>query len=239
MKFVNRKALLLLALSISSQGYAAVALDRTRVIFDGNQNSTSVVIANNNEKLPYLAQSWIEDADGKKINSPLTVVPPLQRLEPGKKSQIRIDALPAINTLPKDRESLYYFNLREIPPRTDKPNTLQIALQTKVKIFYRPAAIVPDEKLYLNPWQEKMVLNLQGKKVIVENPTPYYITLANVQREMKGKTLAGFQPVMVSPFGKADLGVTAEAIGNKPLLTYINDYGGRPELPFNCSATKC
>ncbi len=31
--------------------------------------------------------------------------------------------------LPQDRETVYYFNLREIPPKSNKPNTLQIALQ--------------------------------------------------------------------------------------------------------------
>lgn len=37
-------------------------------------------IANNNTELPYLAQGWIEDEQGNKITSPLTVLPPVQRL---------------------------------------------------------------------------------------------------------------------------------------------------------------
>ncbi|MDP4360542.1 fimbria/pilus periplasmic chaperone, partial [Escherichia coli] len=91
----------------------------------------------------YLAQGWIENAQGEKITEPFTVLPPVQRVEPGAKSQVKIQALPSVASLPQDRESVYYFNLREIPPKSDKPNTLQLALQTRIKLFYRPKAIIP------------------------------------------------------------------------------------------------
>ena len=106
----------LAGLLVAQQTSAAIALDRTRVIFNGDDKSVSMSISNENKQLPYLAQGWIEDADGKKISSPLTVLPPVQRLEPGAKSQVKVQGLPAANTLPQDRETLFYFNLREIPP---------------------------------------------------------------------------------------------------------------------------
>ncbi|SWW02280.1 fimbrial protein StfD [Klebsiella pneumoniae] len=96
---------------------AAIALDRTRVIFDGSQKSVSLNISNQNKQLPYLAQGWIEDEQGNKIQSPLTVLPPVQRIEPGKPSQVKIQGMPATKNLPQDRETVYYFNLREIPQR--------------------------------------------------------------------------------------------------------------------------
>lgn len=74
---------------------AAIALDRTRVIFDGSQKSVSLNISNQNKQLPYLAQGWIEDEQGNKIQSPLTVLPPVQRIEPGKPSQVKIRGMPA------------------------------------------------------------------------------------------------------------------------------------------------
>ena len=66
----------LLALGLSQSANAAVGLDRTRVIFEGGKDATSVNITNNNTQLPYLAQGWIEDEAGNKITSPLTVLPP-------------------------------------------------------------------------------------------------------------------------------------------------------------------
>ncbi len=232
-------ALVLLGLGLGHNAYAAVGLDRTRVIFDGGKDATSVNITNNNTQLPYLAQGWIEDENGEKITSPLIVLPPVQRLEPGKQSQVKVQALPAAKALPQDRETVYYFNLREIPPRSDKPNTLQVALQTRIKLFYRPQAIAPSQQDLSNPWQEKLTLTLKGERYQVNNPTPYYVTLVDARSSKDGKTVAGFEPLMVPPRGALTLGPTAKALGTAPYLAYVNDYGGRPMLAFTCRGQTC
>ena len=236
---LTRQAFVLLALGLSQSAYAAVGLDRTRVIFDGSKDATSVNITNNNTQLPYLAQGWIEDEDGKKITTPLIVLPPVQRLEPGKQSQVKVQALPAAKLLPQDRETVYYFNLREIPPRSDKPNTLQIALQTRIKLFYRPQAIAPSQQDLSNPWQEKLTLTRQGDRYQVNNPTPYYVTLVDARSSREGKTVPEFEPLMIPPKGTSILGPTVKAIGTTPYLAYVNDYGGRPMLAFTCSGDTC
>lgn len=232
-------ALTLFALGLSQSTEAAVGLDRTRVIFDGGKDATSVNITNNNTQLPYLAQGWIEDEEGNKITSPLIVLPPVQRLEPGKQSQVKVQALPAAKSLPQDRETVYYFNLREIPPRSDKSNTLQIALQTRIKLFYRPQAITPSQQDLSNPWQEKLTLTRQGDRYQVNNPTPYYVSLVDARSSKDGKTVPGFEPLMISPKGTQTLGPTAKALGDAPYLAYVNDYGGRPLLAFTCSGGVC
>jgi P pilus assembly chaperone PapD len=218
------------------QAFAAIALDRTRVIFNGDQKSISLSISNQNKELPYLAQGWIEDAAGNKVTSPLMVLPPLQRVEPGAKSQVKIQAAPEAATLPQDRESLFYFNLREIPPKSSKPNTLQIALQTRIKLFYRPAALVTRD---VATWQAKLTLTRVGDRYQVNNPTPYFITLASASASLEGKDIPGVNPVMVAPKGNVMLGGSAAALGSTPVLTYINDYGGRPKLVFGCNGATC
>lgn len=233
------QAFALLVLGLSQSTNAAVGLDRTRVIFDGGKEATSVNITNNNTQLPYLAQGWIEDEDGKKITTPLIVLPPVQRLEPGKQSQVKVQALPAAKMLPQDRETVFYFNLREIPPRSDKANTLQIALQTRIKLFYRPQAIAPSQQDLSNPWQEKLTLTREGEHYKVNNPTPYYVTLVDARSSKDGKTVPGFEPLMVPPKGALALGPTAKALGTTPYLSYVNDYGGRPVLAFTCSGDTC
>ncbi len=227
----------LLGVLVAQQAEAAIALDRTRVIFDGSQSSVSLSVSNQNKQLPYLAQGWIEDEQGNKIQSPLTVLPPVQRIEPGKPSQVKIQALPVAKTLPQDRETLYYFNLREIPPKSNKPNTLQIALQTRIKLFYRPAGIAMEKNAA--PPQEQMTLSKQGDKYVVNNPTPYYITLVDASSKKGGEGVKGFEPMMLPPKGSLPLAVSAASIGNNPVLTYVNDYGGRPQLSFNCAGTSC
>jgi chaperone protein PapD len=224
---------------MAQQASAAIALDRTRVIFDGGHPSMSLNITNENHDLPYLAQGWLEDASGQKINSPLMVLPPLQRVEPGAKSQIKIQATPAAALLRQDRESLYYFNLREIPPRSDKPNTLQLALQTRIKLFYRPAALAATQNDYANPWQTKLTLTRSGDHYQVNNPTPYYVTILGASPGLKGSDIPGFEAMMVSPKDSVPLKGSAAALGNTPVLTYINDFGGHPRLEFQCTGTQC
>jgi len=232
-------ALTFLAICLPNLANAAIGLDRTRVVFDGGKDAVSMNIVNNNTELPYLAQGWIEDEQGNKITSPLTVLPPVQRLEPGKRSQIKVQALPGAKLLAQDRETVYYFNLREIPPRSDKSNTLQIALQTRIKLFYRPASIMPSQQELSNPWQEKLTLTREGTQYKVNNPTPYYITLVDATSGKDAKTAADFEPIMVPPKGSMLLGPTAAVLGATPYLTYINDYGGRPTLAFTCNGNNC
>lgn len=229
----------ILSTLIMSSAQAAVALDRTHAIITGDDKSISLNISNENKQLPYLAQGWIENAQGEKITDPFTVLPPVQRVEPGAKSQVKIQALPSVAALPQDRESVYYFNLREIPPKSDKPNTLQLALQTRIKLFYRPKAIIPTREQMDNPWQEKVTLTRQGDQYTLVNPTPYYVTIVDAVPRKDGKTVTGFEPVMVAPKGSQVMPVSATALGNSPVLTYINDYGGRPTLTFSCQGNQC
>nr|WP_261457523.1 fimbria/pilus periplasmic chaperone [Serratia fonticola] len=221
----------------AQQAQAAIALDRTRVIFDGSQKSVSLNVSNQNKQLPYLAQGWIEDEQGNKIQSPLTVLPPVQRIEPGKPSQVKVQALPAAKLLKQDRETVYYFNLREIPPKSTKANTLQIALQTRIKLFYRPASIEIDKNA--SPPQEQLTLSKQGDKYQVNNPTPYYVTIVDASSKKDGAGVKDFEPMMVPPKGSLPLTVSAASVGNSPVLTYINDYGGRPQLSFSCNGSTC
>ena len=55
-------ALAALLSTVSLAAHASVTPDRTRLVFNESDKSISVTLRNNNEKLPYLAQSWLEDA---------------------------------------------------------------------------------------------------------------------------------------------------------------------------------
>ncbi|MGP3590258.1 fimbrial biogenesis chaperone [Vagococcus sp. WN89Y] len=220
--------------TIIPSAQAAISLDRTRAIFDGAGKSMSLFITNDNKQLPYLAQAWLENERQEKITTgPLVVTPPVQRLEPDKKSQVRITATPDINKLPQDRESLFYFNLREIPPKSDKPNVLQIALQTKIKLFYRPKAIEAKPNAV---WQDKLILYKVADGFRIENPTPYYITVIGLGGSEKEAKEGKFTTVMLAP--KSEQTIKTEKY-SAPYLSYINDYGGRPILRFTCNATRC
>ncbi|MGQ7951710.1 fimbria/pilus periplasmic chaperone, partial [Providencia huashanensis] len=157
----------------------------------------------------------------------------------GESSQVKIQSLPDVSTLPQDRESVYYFNLREIPPRSKEPNVLQIALQTRIKLFYRPKALYATRTDLENPWQEKITLTRKGDTYEVTNPTAYFVTIIDASSKVGGDTIKQFEPLMVAPKSNGTLKGSASALGVKPVLTYINDYGGRPKLTFGCTGKTC
>lgn len=216
----------------SQSTFAAIALDRTRAVFNGSEKNLVLNISNDNKKEPYLAQAWLEDTHGKKLTDYLVVTPPMQRIEAGAKSMIRITALPSVSSLPQDRESLFYFSVREVPPRSDRPNVLQLALQTRIKLFYRPAGIIPER---FSRQDDKLVLHKVSGGYRVENPTPYYMTLLGI-RGQGGSTDKGFKAVMIAPMSSET--VKSSATGNPSIIT-INDFGGKPVLPFRCEGTVC
>lgn len=224
---------------VSHSSQAAVTLDRTRAVFDGANKSMSLNITNQNKVLPYLAQAWIEDESGNKLSGPIVALPPLQRVESLAKGQVKLQLTDDARSLPQDRESIFYFNLREIPPKSSKANTLQIALQTRIKLFYRPAALQLSRGNAQDLWQKKLVLTRRGQGYRVSNPSPYYVTLAAAYTQSGGKPVTGFDPVMIAPFSESPLTVKAGALGDKPVLTWINDYGGRPKLMFSCLHDVC
>jgi P pilus assembly chaperone PapD len=151
--FLRFGAALLLMIGMTYPTFAAVNLDRTRIIYNASDKSVSVMLENQSKDLPYLAQVWLENEQGEKITSPLVALPPMQRIDAGQKSQIRILQLPETAGLPKDRESLFYFNVREVPPKSDMANVMQVAIQSRVKLFFRPVEL---RKLVKGHWQEQL-----------------------------------------------------------------------------------
>ena len=133
MTFIKGLPLMLLTISLGCN--AAVQPDRTRIVFNANDKATSLRIENQSDKLPYLAYSWIENEKGEKSDALLVALPPIQRLEPKATSQVRVVKQASTTQLPGDRETLFFYNMREIPPAPDKSSDhaiLQVAIQSRI-----------------------------------------------------------------------------------------------------------
>jgi P pilus assembly chaperone PapD len=216
--------------------HAAINLDRTRIIFPESDKASSLKIDNQSKALPYLALSWIEDANGRKEDSHFMALPPIQRIEAGASSQVRIVKQAAVNQLPKDRESLFYFNLREVPPKSssasDERSVMQVAMQSRIKLFWRPKAITkkPGELAEM-----RMEISANAKGLTVHNPTPYYITLAWLSKNAKAM-LPGFDSLMIAPFATATT-PTGDYHGDYYSIGYIDDYGALKKVDVKCTGT--
>ncbi|SPZ21951.1 Chaperone protein papD precursor [Providencia rettgeri] len=232
--FLLLTSVFMLTISVISAANAAVTLDRTRIIFDGNQSSINITIRNDNPELPYLAQSWLENALEQKLETgPIIATPPIQRMEPKSTSLVRLSTAPDIAKLPQDRESLFYYNLREIPPKSSEAGVLQIALQSRVKLFYRPESIVAQSK---TDWTKYITLTATSSGYTLDNPTPFYLTVIGIGNSQKQSEESDFDAVMIPP--KSNQLIKSSKFST-PYLTYINDYGGKPSLAFKCQASKC
>ncbi|EHP1067845.1 molecular chaperone [Escherichia coli] len=218
--------------SLVSLSHASVSLGGTRVIYnEGKRDASIIVYSTSDETSPYLIQSFI-DNDGEKGNLksteklPFIVTPPLFRLEPGKENTLRI--VKTGGDLPNDRESVFWLNVKAIPGIDKKnrtENSLKLTLKNRVKLFYRPASILTNKK------NEKTFEDVRfiksGSALIVDNPTPYYISFSQLKVGGK-KVVTDF--VMTPPKGKAHYPLPHDSSGVDVEWSTITDYGSVSEI---------
>ncbi len=227
------KGLPLILLTVSTGSYAAVQPDRTRIVFNANDKATSLRIENQSDKLPYLAYSRIENEKGEKSDDLLVALPPIQRLEPKATSQVRIVKQASTPKLPGDRETLFYYNMREIPPAPDKSSdhaVLQIAIQSRIKLFWRPATLRKKTGEHV---ELQLQVSQQSNQLTLKNPTAYYLTIAYPGQNEKG-VLPGFKTTMVAPFGSVTTH-TGSYNGSQFYLGYMDDYGALRMTTPDCN----
>ncbi|HCL5252127.1 TPA: fimbrial chaperone [Salmonella enterica] len=197
--------------------FAGIVVGGTRVIFHSDSPDTTISVYNKETAIPYLIQVWVDPFDkNDKSKPPFTAIPPVSRLEPSQEKILRL--IKTSGELPKDRESVFWLNVKNIPPSSNKKDvsSLEIAIKTRIKLFWRPASIK------LTP--EKAVPNVkfsrQGNELIMENRNPIHISIMSV--EVDGKDV----PVdMIKPFEILHLPLPAGVSGHSVVWHFINDYG--------------
>jgi len=215
--------------------HASVVITGTRVIFNAAQGETTVRLTNDNSR-PALVEAWIDDGD---INStpdtartPFLITPPLFRMDPDKDQSLRILFVPGAQPLPGDRESVFWLNVLEIPPKATGPeyagkNYLQFAIRNRIKLFYRPAKLQGDPLAAPDRLTFKAMAR-QGAALEIHNPTPYYVTISSLSLGANPKPSGGADG-MVAPFGDLQLKLKdagrAPGAGTPIVFTTINDYG--------------
>lgn len=209
------------------QAAEGLKLPQTRVIFNAGDKSATAGIQNLS-RIPYLVKAEVRNIYEQtgQLPVPFGVVPPLFRLEPQSQYTVRILPLSDMN-LPSDRESVFYLSFLAIPS-TVKPGEpgggaavsarVSVGLQTLIKLFYRPAAL----PMSVREAEGKLVFHTGLDMVVMENPTPYYLTLNTLT--LKGQdidlTKSG---AMIAPFSEKTYHILGKS--NTAAYTVINDYG--------------
>ncbi|WPE28326.1 MULTISPECIES: molecular chaperone [Pseudomonas] len=209
-----------------SPAQAALTIDSTRIVHGTDSRNSSVIVANPSNST-FAAQAWVNTEEDDTVTPvPLIASPALFRLDPGKQQMVQINRLP--NDLPEDRESLFYFNVQEIPQQLEtNANLLNIALRTRIKLFYRPSHLKsrPEEHLKALKWS---VQTLNGKaNLVVDNPSPYHFTFNQVQVGAHNLQARA----MVAPFSQQMYPLPGKQLAPDTKVTFsiINDYGATSE----------
>ncbi|MGQ7933291.1 fimbria/pilus periplasmic chaperone [Paraburkholderia sp. D1E] len=220
---------------LAGSAQASVTIGGTRVVYPLEQREVTVKLDNDSHN-PSLVQVWMDDgnADAKpgEIKVPFVITPPIFRMDPKKAQTLRV--MYSGEALPQDRESVYWLNVLDIPPKangTADANSLQLAYRTRIKVFVRPAKLPgkPEDAPAQLSWKVVASQDGKGEAVSVSNPTPYYVSFSEVDVESDGHTFKNEQGGMVAPRASVVLPVAkmnGVSAGSKVHYTAISDYGG-------------
>ena len=125
-------------LLLSSAAISGVEIGGTRLIYNSSGSQAAISVSNP-DNTPYLIQSWVSSNENSDDgDSPFITTPPLFKLNPHAQNSVRVMLIG--NSVPQDRESVYWLNIKSIPSSSaDAKNELLIAVKSKMKVFYRPS----------------------------------------------------------------------------------------------------
>ncbi|WP_273828492.1 fimbrial biogenesis chaperone [Pseudomonas sp. SBT1-2] len=223
---ISRLTLAVFALFFSAFSKAGVNLENTRVVLAEPSKEASLVIKNSATE-DLIIHSWIEAAE-RSEDVPFAITPVLKRLGGGQQQVLRI--LYGGKGLPTDKESIFWLNVREVPQKARKENVLQIAVQQRLKLFYRPAGL--PGKVTDAPQQLKWrLLTKEGSPHLqVSNPSPFHLSFAAITLRMGSKGFTA--PIdMVAPAATAEVEIpllpnSVRASNLKVEFEVIGDFGG-------------
>ncbi|URL57932.1 fimbria/pilus periplasmic chaperone [Luteibacter flocculans] len=211
----------------------AVVIGGTRVVFPAQARDVSLKIQNKGSD-PALVQVWIDDGDEasspSNARAPFAITPPMFRIDPGQGHALRI--VHVGDSAPRDRETLYWLNVLEIPPKAPEAegkNVLQFAFRHRLKLFHRPAGLKspPESAASMLRWtmdRKDKLISLR-----VDNPSPYYVSFHAIdvvgEKDATRMALGGG---MVAPGASAHFTLPPDKRAvrvTKVDFSTINDYG--------------
>ena len=202
---------LALALFGAAAAHASVVINNTRIIYPQNDKEVTVRLESKNQA-PVLIQAWLDSGDEHSTPDlagiPFVATPPIFRMEPGKQQVIRLAYTG--DTLPSKQETLFWFNLLEVPALAQdaqQNNQLQLAFRSRIKLFFRPQNLPYGVEGAPGKLQWRREATAQGHILEVYNPTPYHVTFEQIELLDSGQRHARKEAVtstenMVVPGGR-------------------------------------
>lgn len=122
--------------------HAGLIAQGTRVVFPASEREVTLRVSNTSG-----TPCWRKPGSTmagrtfpEELQVPFSVTPAVTRVDPNGGAVLRIAYLKA--PLPTDRESLFWLNILEVPPRDeDENNALQFSFRSRFKLFFRPSQL--------------------------------------------------------------------------------------------------
>lgn len=213
----------LFAFLFSQSTYAAFILNGTRFIYDESKKNISIEVRNQSKE-GYGGQVWIEHASQSTSDPAFIPLPSFFKVG-GEQTQI-VRIMKITESLPNNKESIFWLNVQEIPPVSDnESNVMVVAVNTKVKLIYRPEQIKNER-----PNAESLlIVEKSGNQLVLKNPTAYFFAAVDLKinghKKVKLSKDLMNEIGMIKPFSSIYLtGLNANK-GDSITIDTIDDYG--------------
>lgn len=207
--------------------YSGVMPSQSRIIYHAADKEKSLMLANTNN-YPVVVQNWIDNGEGSPDtkNIPFISIPPVFQLQPSDVKGVRV--IYNMAELPKDRETIFWFNIYEIPPEKkniNPDNSLLITMNTQIKLFFRPEGITTKPEAAI----KNLACHINDEFGLeCDNPTAIHISIVGMNMmTVDGDTLeAQDQDLLFPPFSQKKIyfNMNKKTIKNLT-IKYINDGG--------------
>ena len=211
---------------------AGVTIGGTRFIYSQGAHSLSVPLRNDSD-IAWLVVTRVQPASrwpgAQVVNTePFVVTPPMVALPAGQEATLRLIRAPS--PLPEDHETLFTLSIATIPSGKTEGNRVQMGVRSALKLVYRPVGLKGDpQQAY-----QKLRWSATPSGVSVTNPTPWYITLFNL--DINSRRLDN--PGVVAPFATRRF-TTAVNAATQIRWQTLNDYGRvMPPLTYRLNRTR-
>lgn len=211
-----------------AQSFAVVNVEGTRAVFNSGDKVVSMRLVNSGDE-PAVVQLWTDDGDPlaspQESRTPVIALPPIFGIQPGEIRSVKLQLVSPEKIL-KDRESLYWLNIYQIPPRSKSDDAEQrvfLPLRFRLKIFVRPENI-PVLEEDAGKKIDFTVVNVKGtEKLVIKNPTPWHMNIGELN--IDGEALAG---LVVSPYADSQVTLSEQSKQARSIqYSIINDDGNK------------
>ena len=228
-----------LALSIAQ---ADMIVESTRIIYPEAKREVSFKVSNVNKERATLIQMWLDDGNAatppEEAVTPFNLTPPVAKLKADSSQLVRL--VFTGEPLPADRDSVFYFNMLEVPQKSNEDTKISFAVRTRIKVFFRPKGMKGELPDQLDKVTWKLVKKDGNWVAEGSNPSAFHLSFFSLNLGSDGKFNISTDGGMISPKSSASFVLGAVDKITQPLTTikvdFINDYGGAIPKEFPISA---